>query len=260
MYDAIVLAGGRGERLGGFGKAHIPVAGRPLLEHALDAVAAARAVVVVAPPGTAPEGVRSTFEDPPLGGPVAGIAAGLAELPADDDVPVVVLACDVPGAAPAVPLLLEALRADAGADGATVVDAEGRRQTLVAVYRGAALRAAVRRLDTEGGVDGVSVRRLVVDLRTIGVADPAGSPVSRWVRIQSVESTQSTTCAACSPSRTSDSTDGEIIGAPTILTSFCSAHSSDSARPALALSTMKRSKSCGRGARGSASAAAETSQ
>jgi GTP:adenosylcobinamide-phosphate guanylyltransferase len=45
-YVAIVLAGGRGTRLGGRDKAAVEVAGRSLLERALSAVAGAATVVV----------------------------------------------------------------------------------------------------------------------------------------------------------------------------------------------------------------------
>jgi molybdopterin-guanine dinucleotide biosynthesis protein A len=110
--DLIVLAGGRGSRLGGVLKPAVEVAGRTLLSRVLDARPVARYTVVVGPPaaqpaaGTAPlaapsapnsgpalgltPGIQATtpsaliwaLEDPPFGGPVAGIAAGLAALEA----------------------------------------------------------------------------------------------------------------------------------------------------------------------------------
>ncbi|MEU4744233.1 NTP transferase domain-containing protein, partial [Actinosynnema sp. NPDC023658] len=48
-WAAVVLAGGRGSRLGGVDKASLVVDGRTLLDHVLDAVAAARQVIVVGP-------------------------------------------------------------------------------------------------------------------------------------------------------------------------------------------------------------------
>lgn len=178
-FDALVLAGGEARRLGGASKPDVVLAGRTLLDHALEAARGARNVVVVGPPGLARPGVTVVREDPPSGGPVAGIAAGLAELDAGhapgaaagDDVPVVVLACDVPRAALAVPDLLAAL--GAGVDGAHLVDADGRPQ-LVAVYRRAALRHALDTLVVEGGVHGVAVRRLRERLAMVPVADPDG--------------------------------------------------------------------------------------
>lgn len=183
VYDAVVLAGGEGRRLGGsLGgtlKAEVLVGGRPLVDHVLDAVAGARRCVVVGPPELARHGAPTVLEDPPRGGPVAGIDAGLTHLDATPErtggggaePPVVVLACDVPRAAEAVPLLLAALASAPDADGAQMVDAHGERQTLVAVYRRAPLRAALASL---GEVRGASVRRLVAGLRAVGVADPDG--------------------------------------------------------------------------------------
>jgi molybdopterin-guanine dinucleotide biosynthesis protein A len=49
VWIGVVLAGGAGRRLGGRHKPGITVAGRTLLDHVLDAVAAADRVVVVGP-------------------------------------------------------------------------------------------------------------------------------------------------------------------------------------------------------------------
>ena len=72
-FDAIVLAGGRGSRLGGIRKPELAVAGRRLVDVALAAVAAARRVVVVGDVEV-PDGVALTREDPPYGGPVEAVA------------------------------------------------------------------------------------------------------------------------------------------------------------------------------------------
>ncbi|ANS79642.1 Molybdopterin-guanine dinucleotide biosynthesis protein MobA [Serinicoccus hydrothermalis] len=76
--DLVVLAGGRGSRLGGRDKAAIVVGGRTLLARILATDLGGRVVVVGETP--VPEGVRRTVEDPPGGGPVAGIGAGLDAL------------------------------------------------------------------------------------------------------------------------------------------------------------------------------------
>ncbi|CAM5787549.1 DUF6457 domain-containing protein [Cellulomonas persica] len=85
-WDAIVLAGGAGRRLGGAEagvvKPEVVVAGRALVDHVLAAVAGARRRVLVAPDAQVRPGVLMALEDPPLGGPVAGIAAGVAALDA----------------------------------------------------------------------------------------------------------------------------------------------------------------------------------
>jgi molybdopterin-guanine dinucleotide biosynthesis protein A len=172
-FDAIVLAGGRGQRLGGVSKPEVLLAGRTLLDRALDATHEARRTVVVGPSHLARPGVPAVLEDPPSGGPVAGIDAGLAALEGDaghGDAPVLVLACDVPQAAAAVPVLLAALRGDTEADGAHLV--RGGRPQLVAVHRPRALRAALEGLTAHGGVHGASVRSLLAALRMVAVPDP----------------------------------------------------------------------------------------
>jgi len=166
-FDAIVLAGGRARRLGGASKPDVEVGGIALLDHALAAVAGARSVVVVGPPQVARSAVATVLEDPPDGGPVAGVAAGLDALPADGPDLLVVLACDVPGAGRVLAALLAAAESTA-ADGARMVGADGRPQHLVAVYRRASLRTALDGLDA---VHGAAMHRLVGGLRLVDVAD-----------------------------------------------------------------------------------------
>lgn len=179
---AIVLAGGRSSRMG-TDKAALTLKGRSLLARTVAACAGWEPIVVVAAavPGDVPAGVVVTLEDPPFGGPVAGIAAGLAALP---DVPdeVLLLACDLPCAAQVVAALGAA---PLGPDGCCLVDAEGWPQYLAGRYRGAALAEAIARLDTPRDV---SVRRLLggvelhlvpadgitADVDTPGQADAAG--------------------------------------------------------------------------------------
>ncbi len=152
----LVVSGGASRRWGGVDKTARPLAGRPVLLHAAaGAVAGVRSVqgarevplCIVAPAhhegraavdGALP-GVRWTLEDPPGSGPVAALAAGLAEL--DDVATVVVLAGDLPFAGPGVPRLLAALAP--GIDAAVGVDPAGHRQPLLAAYRTEALRAAL---------------------------------------------------------------------------------------------------------------------
>ena len=176
-FDAVVLAGGRAERLG-VPKPGVTLAGRTLLDHALAATSAARTTVVVGPPELSRAGVTVVREDPPFGGPVAGLAAGLAALPRPEpgasEVPVLVLACDVPRAHAAVPLLLAAAygpEADAP-DGAYLVR-DGRPQWLVGVYARDALDRALSGLaDGSDSLAGTSVRALVAGLRCAEVTDP----------------------------------------------------------------------------------------
>ncbi|KUG51097.1 hypothetical protein AVL62_12675 [Serinicoccus chungangensis] len=179
--DLVVLAGGRGERLGGADKAALVVDGRTLLERVLDVDLGGRVVVVGDTP--VPDGVHRTLEDPPGGGPVAGIAAGLdlldgvgsavPEAPAagrggaatPDPAPaawVAVCAVDQPAATVGLGLLRDALPgADPSVDAVGPVDGQGRRQWLLAVYRQTALRSALQRV---GQPRHAAMRTLVADL------------------------------------------------------------------------------------------------
>lgn len=190
-FDAVVLAGGRAQRLG-TSKPQLVVAGARLLDHVLTATRDARATVVVGPQDLASAAYVLTREDPPFGGPVAGTAAGLAALP-DGAAPwVLLLACDVPRAAQAVPLLVAAATtgaATAGSDGPGGVDGvhlahDGRDQWLVGLYRRDALDAALDRLsaDPAHGLHGAPVRRLVSGMRITRVSDVDGlsTDVDTW--------------------------------------------------------------------------------
>ncbi|WNV88735.1 NTP transferase domain-containing protein [Umezawaea sp. Da 62-37] len=161
-WAAIVLAGGAGSRLGGVDKASLVVGGRTLLDYVLAAVAGAGQVVVVGPG----EGGRVvwTREDPPGGGPVAGLAAGLAAL-ADVDL-AVVLAVDQPGVTAST---VDRLRAAVGdGAGAVLVDAGGRLQWLAGVWRVDVLRAAM-----PGEPEGASLRSV---LRPLAPAEVTALP------------------------------------------------------------------------------------
>lgn len=178
-YDAVVLAGGRAARLGGASKAGLVVDGARLLDRALEASTRARAVVVVGPPelavslpgpaaGAPGPGLVLTQEDPPFGGPVAGVAAGLRAVPASSAPWVLLLAVDVPHAAEAVGFLERAVSREP-VDGAYLVR-DGRPQWLVGLYRRAALDLVLGEIQ----VDGAAMRRLVGGLRCTEVPDPAG--------------------------------------------------------------------------------------
>lgn len=82
-FGVVVLAGGAGRRLGGAAKPTLAVGGEPMLSRVLAAVSDAAGRVVVGPASLSsivPAGVRVVQEEPAGGGPVAALAAGLAEL------------------------------------------------------------------------------------------------------------------------------------------------------------------------------------
>lgn len=184
-WDAVVLAGGRAERLGGIDKTALVHAGRTLLEHALDATAGAGRTVVVGPAPLLTRADRgaesarvllSAQESPAFSGPASALAQGLRALAetarpgiADRRRPaaqwVAVLAADQPRVAQALPLLLHARREvldDPGIDGVIAEDTGGNRQPLLALYRVEALNRAVAIVGA--GIDGCSMRTLLAPL------------------------------------------------------------------------------------------------
>ena len=164
-YDGVVLAGGRARRMAGADKPALVVEGRRMLDVALDALSGAARRVVVAGAAEVPTVVELVCEDPPGGGPVAAVAAGLARVTA----PVcVVLAADLPFVRRAD--VEELVRAVAG-PGAMAVDADGRDQPLLAAYDTAALRAALPEAPA-----GASMRQLLDRLPTTARVVLTGSP------------------------------------------------------------------------------------
>jgi len=139
-YAAIVLAGGAGRRMGTGLKPLVPVGGEPMLRRVLRALADAAQIVVVGPDDLANHlttAVRLTREEPPGSGPVAAIAAGARLLPESEWVAVV--GGDLPFLSSDA---LASLRQKAH-EVAVYVDDEGRRQSMVTVWRGQALNRAL---------------------------------------------------------------------------------------------------------------------
>ena len=181
LLDAIVLAGGRSSRLSGTPKSALLFGGASLLQRTVGAASIARRIVVVGEAamlelaGPLPDAVLVTREDPPFGGPAAGIGAGMAALAGSSDF-TLVLACDMPEVGAAVRELLAAVRP--GSDGAVAIDARQHPQHLVAVYNTARLADAL----TGRSLDGLSVRALASSLRLDPVDAPPGSTddVDTW--------------------------------------------------------------------------------
>ncbi|MGW3323535.1 NTP transferase domain-containing protein [Streptomyces virginiae] len=164
-YDAIVLAGGAARRLGGADKPALSVGGRALLDRVLDACPDARTTVVVGDRRATARPVHWTREDPPGGGPVAALDAGLRRTTAEL---VLVLSADLPFLdRETVRALLEApaAPADPGMDGAMLRDPDGRDQPLVAAYRAEPLRREIALLAAEHGtLAGLPLRALTAEL------------------------------------------------------------------------------------------------
>ncbi|MEU3793369.1 NTP transferase domain-containing protein [Streptomyces fructofermentans] len=172
-HDAVVLAGGAARRLGGADKPGVRVGGRALLDRVLAACSAAGTTVVVAEPRPTARPVVWAREDPPGGGPLAALDAGLRLTTAES---VVVLSADLPFlAGETVRALLTVLQRE-GADGVLATDADGRDQPLVAAYRASALRRGLASLRAEHGeLTGLPLRRLTGSLHLTRITDPVAS-------------------------------------------------------------------------------------
>ena len=178
-YAAVVLAGGTAARLDGADKAGIEHAGRTLLEHALAAVATAAETVVVGDLVPTSRPVTFTREDPPLGGPAAGLLAGIDALAGRFD-SVVVLAVDMPRVRPAT---VDRLRAAAeGRDGAFLADRSGRR-ALAGVLATTAV-ARVRPNDAHG----LPLHRLLaaLDLAAVPAESDEAVDVDTWADVRAL--------------------------------------------------------------------------
>ena len=196
-FDAVVLAGGRAERLDGADKAALDVAGATLLDRALRAVVGARTVVVVGDERPTDVPVVWTREQPAYGGPVAAAYAGRDALrrgtpvrfrgPEAPQTPelhgtsplIVVLAVDMP--AVSVGTVGRLVAAAHGRDGAILVDG-GRRHLAMAV-RTAAFDAV--RPDP---VTGAAMRGLweALDLADVAALDAEAGDVDSWADLAEV--------------------------------------------------------------------------
>ena len=176
-YAAVVLAGGTAARLGGADKAGVELAGRTLLEHVLAAVAGATETVVVGEQVPTSRPVTFTREDPPYGGPAAGLLAGREALASTPD-HLVVVAVDMPRVSPATVDRL--LAAAAGHDGAFLTDPTGRRQLAGVV--------TVRALDRVRPSDchGLPLHRLLasLDLAEVAAAGAEATDVDTWADLR----------------------------------------------------------------------------
>lgn len=147
-------------------KATLEVAGRTLLARTLQGVPV-NVPVVVAGPRAPLDRDRVTFvqEDPPGGGPVAGLDAALAHVTTPT---VVVLATDLPFAGHLPETLARTLREEEPVvDAVLAADADGRPQQLCAAYRSESLRRAVTE---QGSVVGAAMRTVLEHLTTVAVS------------------------------------------------------------------------------------------
>ena len=175
MYDAIVLAGGTGRRLGGADKPGLVIGGRTLLDRVLAACEGAARTIVVGPERSTYRAVVWTREEPVGGGPVAALAAGLELVTAQN---VVLLAADLPFLTRALVDLLGRTP-----DNVTVTD--GRPQWLCGGWRTGSLQGALAGVP----VDGARLRDVLEPLRPGWVSDlgPEGDAPAAWFDVDTPE-------------------------------------------------------------------------
>lgn len=180
-FGAVVLAGGRGSRLGGADKATVEVGGRTLLARALEAVIDASEVVVVGAQVPTDRPVTFVREDPAYGGPAAGLLTGrdamLRGLPA-----LAVLAVDMPRVTSATIRRLQA--AAEGRDGAALTDPGGHRQ-LALVLATDRLDAVRPPLEQQHGA---SLRSLLapLDIAAVPAHDQEHRDVDTWEDLRDI--------------------------------------------------------------------------
>ena len=180
MGISVVLAGGRGSRLGG-AKAGVLLAGRPLIEHVLDAVrAGGLEPVVVAKPDSMlpPLDCRLVFEPAAPHHPLCGIVAGLRAVA---EPAVVVCACDMPFLNGELLAWLSALDAPFA-----VAAAGGRIQPLLGRYSSSLLDELEAQLATEAPMREVA-RALGARVLAEAELEPFGDPARLCLNINTPE-------------------------------------------------------------------------
>ncbi|RKN11361.1 NTP transferase domain-containing protein [Streptomyces radicis] len=179
LYDAVVLAGGGARRLGGADKPAVRVGARTLLDRVLAACRDADRTVVVGPERPTARTVLWASEDPPGGGPLTALHAGLAHTTRPL---VAVLAADLPFLGPATVHRL--LAVPPRAEGQLLRDGEDRDQPLTAVYRAAPLRRELSALDAEfGTLAGMPLKLLLQGLTLHRLRAPGSLDCDTWADI-----------------------------------------------------------------------------
>ncbi|MDO5721762.1 MAG: NTP transferase domain-containing protein [Actinomycetaceae bacterium] len=193
--NALILAGGGGQRLGGVTKADLTIAGKSFLDQILlDLLALGvedERIVVSGPAHLAQTShlrsrVMFALEAPPAGGPAAGIVAALRALPRPQEAKFTfITACDAPYSARALPLLRQ--HWDEEVD-ATCARTEEYTNYLLGWYNTESLLAAIAQRSEHHHM---SVRRLVAELRVrpVQVDSTHGYDVDTWHQYRQLKTT-----------------------------------------------------------------------
>lgn len=160
-FEALILAGGRGSRMGGIDKASIQLHGQSLISWVISAAreAGAERVTVVGPESAGHLADLIVREEPAFAGPLAGIAAGIGQIKTKW---VLVLACDLQRPQVLVQSLMRAAERTEIQDGIILIDEESREQWLAGFYRCEALSSACERLGQN--VINAPVRKVLKEL------------------------------------------------------------------------------------------------
>ena len=178
-FGIIILAGGKGSRLGGQDKPGLTVGGRTLLASVVAAgtAAGARQIIVVGPERPGLDGVSFVGEQPPGAGPVPALRRGLDEASSPW---VAVLAADLPFLRQGH--LGTLVTSAAGHHGAVLVDGAGRPQWLAGCWSTGMLRRAAT------SYRGTSLRDLLGPLSPVLVSlAPAPGEPPPWLDCDTAE-------------------------------------------------------------------------
>jgi len=178
QWTTVVLAGGRGSRLGNDDKAAVTISGTSALDHLLASLPQRVPVVIAGPTHPTRRPVTFRQEKPIHGGPVAGIASALEAV----STPVTaLLAVDMPWAGGLLQRLIAEF-ASCEAAALVPVDRSGFRQPLCAVVRTEALRRALRQLGDPGGrsmrdlMSLIDIRERPLSEAEMGMVDDIDTP------------------------------------------------------------------------------------
>lgn len=173
----IVLSGGTGRRLGGVDKGALELGGLTLLARAVATMAEiADSVVVVGPETQADRSVSFVREDPPFGGPAAGLLAGASWLAGRHFERAAFVAVDMPFVDAATFARLGENCATTESDGAVLVGTDGRAAVCGVVDVTALLAAA------PSDPSGLPLRKLFerLDLARVAAIGREVSDIDSW--------------------------------------------------------------------------------